>query len=407
MDGLEARGVRFDQAISTAPWTLPSYGSLFTALLPARHRAGVSTLRESSFGDGRTLENGDYEALAADCATLAERFRDAGFATAGIVSNPYFDAVTRIQRGFASWTQYKNRASAGVELARGWIEAQGDAPWFLFLHLDDPHGPYTPPAPYDERFAGRSIASIQGWPPSLDELRAKTPSAEIQKLSADLYDGEIAYTDEQIGALIAFLDTRGEMARTLVVLHSDHGEELWDHGSTEHGHTLHEELLHVPLAFVMEGRLSPEKRIAQRTSTVDVAPTILELCGLPPIPDADGTSLVPLLEGRAVEPRPCLSEALLYGPREQKAWSTAGEKLITDAARTTQLFDLAADPHEERDLAGVRPDRADKLRTGLIARWSCLRKGSTSRPAEFDAEKRRELEKYGYPGGSAPVKPPK
>jgi hypothetical protein len=108
-----------------------------------------------------------------------------------------------------------------------------------------------------------------------------------------------------------------------------------------------------------------------------------------------------------MEPRSCISEALLYGPREQKAWSTASEKLITDGARTTKLFDLAADPREERDLAGERLERAGKLRNGLVARWSLMQEASASQPADFDREQRRELEKYGYPGGAPAAKPRK
>ncbi|MCY2960817.1 MAG: sulfatase [Planctomycetota bacterium] len=404
LDAFVARGAVFEQAISTSPWTLPSYGTLFTGLEPARHRAGLSARREAAFGQDRDAASGDYQALVAEAPTLAGTFAAAGWSTGAFVSNPFLDPASGIDRGFESFAQYLNRAQAGVDLASRWIEARGGAPWFLFLHLMDPHTPYTPPAPYDTRFRSGSFRAAPGYPPSLDQLRAAEPSREMKDLLVDSYDGEIAYTDAQIGRFLDFLRDRGELDRTIVVLHADHGEEFWEHGSFEHGHSLNEESLHVPLAFVAPGLVAGGLRIRERTSTVNVFATVLELAGLAVPAANDGASLAGSLRadrapGARAEPRPCISEATLYGPRERKAWSTATEKFITDGAAGNQLFDLATDPLERVDLSADRADRGAELRTLLRRRTrALLEQRGAGEEAEFDRDRRADLERLGYPG---------
>lgn len=403
IDAFLQRGVRFENAISTAPWTLPSYGALFTGDLPLANRAGVSPSREKSFLDGTKLEVGDFQFLSTDVATLAQRFATKGFSTAGFVSNPYLDGATEIDRGFQRWVMYVNRAQAGIELAERWIDLQGNAPWFAFVHLMDPHAPYTPPAPFDQRFAGVDSRTLADYPPTLASLRAGEPAAETKKLLTDLYDGEIAYTDDRIGAFLAYLDSRGVLERTLVVFHSDHGEEFWDHGGYEHGHALHDELLRVPLAFVMPGRIAPAKTLAQRVSMADVFPTILELAGFPAQDGIDGRSLVPLIDGQSVPTRDIISEALLYGDREQKAVSSNGLKLITDGGVLNHLYDLALDPGELHDLATATPERAKPLRELLLQRARHPpAPPKDARRIEFSPERRDSLNDLGYPGGDEP-----
>ncbi len=405
VDALVARGAVFERAISTSPWTLPSYGTLFTGLEPARHRAGLSARREAAFGHGRDDAHGDYQKLAGDVATMAGIFAAQGYATAAFVSNPFLDPEIEIDRGFGEFAQYLNRAEAGVELASRWVESRDGAPWFLFLHLMDPHTPYAPPPPFGAQFAGRDFAAVEGWPPSIAEVRARDPDQALKDLLVDFYDGEIAYTDAQIGRFLDSLRASGALDRTIVVFHSDHGEEFWEHGSFEHGHALYEESLHVPLAFVAPGLVPAGLRVARRTSTVDVFPTVLELAGIAVPAGLDGQSLVPLFAAPRADPglaaRPCLSEATLYGPRELKSWSTAAQKLLTDGAARTQFFDLAADPRELRDLAPQRAERAQELRDLLRARAETTRRASASasESAAFDRERRAEIEKFGYPGG--------
>ncbi len=403
IDTFLARGTRFQHAISVAPWTLPSYGTLFTGLSPARHRAGVSPSREGSFLDGRALEPGDFEMLDPHVSTLAAHLAQRGYRTGGFVSNPYLDGALGIDRGFERWTMYLNRATAGVELARDWIGKQGSAPWFCFLHLMDPHAPYTPPAPYDERFAGVSVRSLANYPPTLDTLRTSQVDAATKKIFADLYDAEIASTDAAIGKLVEFLDASGLSKDTLVVFHSDHGEEFWEHGGYEHGHGMHGELLRVPLGFVADGRVPAGRFVTTPVTTLDVCPTILELMGVEALGAAEGRSLVPAFGGNELPPRDIESGWLLYGTREQKALFHAGLKLITDGGVANRLYDIALDPGETNDLSASHPGDVELLRGLLLER---VRNRPpplvlAPRPALSPA-RRRELERLGYPGPGAP-----
>ncbi|MDZ4774629.1 MAG: sulfatase [Planctomycetota bacterium] len=402
-DTLLTRGTRFQHAISVAPWTLPSYGTLFTGLMPSRHRAGVSPSREQSFFDGRALEPGDFEMLDPDVETLAARLKTAGYRTGGFVSNPYLDGALGIDRGFERWTMYLNRASAGVDLASDWIRMQGSQPWFCFLHLVDPHAPYTPPAPYDEQFAGVSVASLTPYPPTLETLRTAQVDAATKLALANLYDGEVASTDASIGKLAEFLDAAGLSNDTLIVFHSDHGEEFWEHGGYEHGHSMHAEVLRVPLAFVLPGRVPAGTFVTTPVSTLDVCATILELVGAPRLESADGTSLVSLFTDTAAPSRDIESEALLYGAREQKAFVHGGLKLITDGGSLKKFYDLASDPKEEHDLAAARAADVAILERRLLERVRNRPRptGSGARPTLSPA-RRAELEGLGYTGPAAP-----
>jgi arylsulfatase A-like enzyme len=403
IDTLLARGTRFQQAFSVAPWTLPSYGTLFTGAPPSRHRAGISPSREASFLDGRALEAGDLEMLAPDVDTLAARLARNGYRTGGFVSNPFLDSALGIDRGFERWTMYLNRATAGVELAQKWIATQGSAPWFCFLHVMDPHAPYAPAPPFDQQFAGVSVSSLPGYPPTLETLRTAALDAGTKQTLSDLYDGEIAASDAAIGKLVEFLDARGLSKDTLIVFHSDHGEEFWDHGGYEHGHTLHKELLHVPLGFVLDGKVPAGKFVTTPVSTLDVCATILALLGQEPLAAAAGTSLGPYFGAAAVAPREIESGALLYGTRDQRALVAGGLKLITDGGAYNALYDLAADPKEERDLAASRPADVERLRARLLERLRSQAQaaGTAPRPA-LSPSRRTAIENLGYPGPGAP-----
>lgn len=402
IDRLVARGALFENAISSAPWTLPSYGSLFTGLYPASHRAGVVTGREALWGKDEIAQGKGQklsETLRTDIPTLAKTLADAGWKTAAFYNNPFLDPSRRIDRGFQQYTSYQFNAASGVDLAERWIEAHSQSRWFVFLHLMDPHGPYAPPAPYDEKFAGRSVDSIQGWPPDLAALRAGPVSDETKKQISDLYDGEIAFADAQIGRLLDALDKSGEAARTLIVFHSDHGEEFWEHGGFEHGHALHAELLHVPLAIVFPPRLNGGAHIDSRVRTVDVFPTVLELMGLPPPRDLDGESLLPLLDGLPTQPREALSEGILWGEREAKAFAREGWKLIAAGRADDRLFDVSVAAAERVDVAGSNPDAVRDLRAWLAARHERLKAIAPTGPAQGQTpEEIQRLRNTGYAG---------
>src|SRR5204863_567839 len=139
------------------------------------------------------------------------------------------------------------------------------------------------PAPFDQDFAGVSVSALAAYPPTLDTLRSAQLDAATKKTLADLYDAEVAASDAALGKLVEFLDAQGLSNETLIVFHSDHGEEFWDHGGYEHGHSMHQELLRVPLGFVLPGRVPAGRFVTTPVSTVDVYATILALLGQEPL----------------------------------------------------------------------------------------------------------------------------
>ncbi len=398
IDALAARGARFAITYSSAPWTLPSYGSLFTGLLPCAHRAGVVTERDALFGtDMDAPAKRTTELLRADLTTLAERFSSAGFATAMFHNNPYLSRESGLERGFERYVAYGSNAKNGVDVALDWIDDVRGAPWLCVVHLMDPHFPYAPPAPFDERFAGRKFESIPDWRPNLDTLRAGRPSDDVARLLSDLYDGEIAFTDDQIGRLLDELRQRDLADDTIVVLHSDHGEEFWEHGSCDHGHAQHEELLRVPLVIAWPGHV-PSGHVAEdRVRALDLHATLLELCGLPVPGDIESRSLVPLFKAREA-PRRAIAEAVQRGDREIKAAIDGPHKLVVRGAQES-VYDLDRDPGELSALAVPDAQAVARLRTLLREHRKCSDDGAKrARALELDADKRAAIQRLGYGG---------
>ncbi len=406
LDALAARGVRFANAYSSAPWTLPSYGSLFTGLYASEHRAGVVIEREALFGqDEDAPAKRTTEVLRADVATLAERFAAGGFATAMFHNNPYLSRATGLERGFQRYLMYGSNARNGVHLALEWIEGQeGAAPWFGVLHLMDPHFPYAPPAPFDVQFAGRSVGTMADWPPDLAALRAGRPAEEIAKLSSDLYDGEIAFTDQQIGRLLDALQARGVLANTIVVLHSDHGEEFWEHGSCDHGHTQNEELLRVPLVIAWPDHVPAGRVVEERVRALDLYATLLELAGIPIPGGVDAATLVPLFQETGA-PRAVIAEAVHAGKREIKAILRGDLKLVVRGGSEIHYYDLDQDPGEHADRAATEPERVEILRKFLLDHHArALKAGNKARVLEFDEGMRDWIKGNGYTGEDVPTR---
>jgi arylsulfatase A-like enzyme len=427
LDALLARGALFEHATSAAPWTLPSYGSLFTGRFPSEHRAGVRpALQElwatAASGEAAALATVPNAAstlpLAPDVVTLAECLRDQGYRTAGLVNNPFLHPARGIDQGFRRYAWYLYRADEGVDLALDWLDAQHGAPFFLFLHLMDPHMPYAPPPPFDERFGGRKLETIEHYPIALQDVLGREDPRAWREVLTDMYDGEIAYADDQIGRFVRELQARGLLENTILVVHADHGEELWDHGGFEHGHALHEELLHVPLAIVYPPRVPAGVRVPGRVRTIDVFPTLLDLLGLRPavagldhgftgrLSDLNATSLLPWIDGpRRADDLPALAEAMLYGPPtgrfwEQKALYEGHLKLVAGGtAPQDELYDLGADPGETHDALGERAPEANTLRHRLFAAVEALTGRSLeSRWTELPEDVKGALGPLGYTG---------
>lgn len=357
IDRLAAAGVRFSDATSHAPWTLPAFASLFTSLYPTEHGAG-----------GNLLE---FKALPASVPTLAERFQAAGYATAAITNVEFLGPSFGLGRGFEHHdsvyyqsNEEVRRADVTTDAALAWIDARTSGPWLLFVHYFDAHASYDPPAEFRARFASaedRQSTWRFGSRAELVSLRQKklVLDQDVMRRAEALYDAEVAFVDDQIGRLLDGAHALDPARRTVVVLTSDHGEEFLDHGSWEHGHSVYQELVHVPLIVAASGRLAPTV-VDAPVRHVDVAPTLCELADLPLAASFRGKSLLELAAGRTAPPPNCLSEGAFLGP-PLRAWRHGDDKLIVSDARGVELFDLAADPRETHDRSRAEFPRATEL----------------------------------------------
>jgi arylsulfatase A-like enzyme len=371
VDSLAAEGAGFVNAISPVPLTLPAHASLMTGRQPPSHAV---------------RDNGAYRLPEAE-TTLAELLSGAGYVTGAFVGAQVLDARYGLDRGFtvyddeipdpgdAPFLYYAERSGEEVAAAASrWIEAQGEAPLFAWVHLFDPHTPYRPPEPERSRYASA-------------------------------YDGEIAYADRIVGRLLERVAAGRGLERTLIVVTSDHGEALGQHGESTHGVLLHDATLLVPLVIRAPG-VHAERPIADPVSLIDVLPTILGLLHLP-VPDSvQGRDLGPLLRGdrlpwsRASGYAESLYAQLHHGTAPLRALREGGWKIVRGSV--DELYDLAADPGELRDLAGVESVRTAKMAAALEDLVGSLDVGDAAGVA-LDEESRRALESLGY-AWSRPVK---
>ena len=353
IDRLARDGVRFDDAIATAPWTQPSIASLFTSLMPTRH--GVVKLNS-------TLDEAPV--------TLAEAVREQGLRTHGVISHILMLPKHGYAQGFDT---YDTRGARGhdelssevvSDAAIEWLDQVGDERFFLFAHYFDPHYLYRHHADYahTEAYEGPVRPSMPIW--ELRDMRATLADDDIDYL-VGLYHEEIAFTDHHIGRLLDRVEALGLDQNTLVVFTADHGEEFMGHGWIGHTRTLYDELVRVPLIVRLPGVLEPEL-VTSPVSLLDVAPTIVSLLGAP-WPDAwEGRALWSADEvghAAAYDGRFVFSE-VSYGPKtkaqkkqaaEKQAHKTAlilgNLKLIHDQLEERwEIYERDADPGEQNDL---------------------------------------------------------
>ncbi len=364
VDAFAADAATFTRAYAQSSWTLPSIASIFTSQIPAHHGAG-----------GRL---GDFRSLPDAALTLAEACRDAGLNTAAVTNVQFLSAKFGMVQGFDHRDVYvpqsnldMRRATQTTDAALSWLEQNGEQPFLLVVHYFDPHLVYDPPQPYRRRFASPGdrestkrhfgmFGQIQGMRQGKFEL---PPEAYVQL--GGLYDGEVSYSDAEFGRLVAGLAELGVANRAVVAVMSDHGEEFNEHGSFEHGHSMYDELLHVPLLIRAPGTIKGALRVPNPVALIDVAPTLCELIGVAPPPTFRGQSLVPVLQGGTLADRPILGQGNMWGPEKVALrlgnWKVIVEAVAAPAAgsgeRTVTLYDLGADPGEQRNLAAEHPDR--------------------------------------------------
>lgn len=377
LDALAAEGVLFEHAVAQVPTTLPSHASMFTGLYPQDHGVRYNILYR----------------LGAGAVTLAERLRQAGYATAAFPAAHVVSRRFGLDQGFdlyweppppptygeladpASDRGTTRQADAIVDRALGWLDEHPGEKTFAWVHLYDPHFPYEPPFPYSDRFRDR------------------------------LYDGEIAFADAQLGRLFERLREDPAWGRTLVIVAGDHGEGLYEHGERFHSWLLYETTQRVPLIVRAPG--FGAARVERPVALVDLMPTVLELAGLEIPGGLRGESLVPALGGAPPEPRDLyfetLAGAVSFGWLELRGLRSGQWKLI-EAEEHPELYDLAADPRELNNLAALERERLEELRAALARESDPLEAaGGEAEPAHgpvLDADTAAFLASLGYVGGS-------
>ncbi len=256
-----------------------------------------------------------------------------------------------------------DRGEAVSERAGNWLgSAKRDRPFFLWLHYLDPHPPYSR-AGATRHKSLRGDMSFQPIGDGHEPVTLTSPdvarlrSGEIRLNDAEkeavreLYRVEVASVDAAVGEVLEALDANGLHQDTLVICAADHGEEFWEHGGVEHGHTVYDELVHVPLLMRWPGHLPAGAREPRTARITDVAPTIMQLVGLPVPAGLDGEALLPLGRGDAAPGRVAVTENMLFA-EERIGIRVGNHEYIRWANGKEELYDLARDPREQRDLAG-------------------------------------------------------
>ena len=400
LDALARGGVRFAEARSHAPWTLPSFATIFSGELPPQHGAG-------GYAD-------HYSGLRSEIRTWPECFRDAGYETAAIVNVDFLAREFGLTQGFERLDARFREDNTGGRDARATTDAalavlreRRDAPLLLFVHYFDPHAEYRPPAPWRERFADpRDAASDAFRFGSREQIVAwrtgsGAPDADGVSRAEKLYDGEVAYVDAQIGRLLEGLRAAGLEHDTLVVLTADHGEEFLDHGGVEHGHSLHEELLHVPLVCSWPGTLEPRVE-ARPVGQVGLARTLCRLCAVEPAAGFSEADLFVEAQGEAA-----LEAGFSYGNFWGAPWSALRadgwcwiSQPLKNAPDNILLYDLGQDPREAHDVRAQHPD----LEQRFAARVAALRRRARDEgwrpgpPAQLSEDTLRHIRETGYGG---------
>jgi len=363
LDALAARGALFERAFAHTVITLPSHANILTGVTPLRH--GVS-------------ENAKNRVPAA-LLTLAEHLKTQGYATGAFVGAFPLDSRFGLDQGFDVYDDTfpsrpaqpgsgsERRAAEVVAPARTWIDKQ-KGPWFCWIHIWDPHTPYTPPEPYASAY----------------------PS--------DPYSGEVAYVDTELGRILDDLRISGRNDRTIVVVTADHGESLGEHGELTHGYFAYNSTLHVPLIIAGPG-IRPS-RIRETVGHVDLFPTICESLGIKIPTGLEGRSLLPAMAGHPLPPRPLYFEAMesyySKGTAPLRGMIDAGKKFLESPI--PELFELTSDFAETANLAPRSDLKLYRTKLAEMMKTSPIAALDRNRPVDREALAR--LRSLGYTAAS-------
>jgi arylsulfatase A-like enzyme len=378
IDELCARGSYFEKASSTSSWTLPAHASLFTGLYPIRH--------------GATQE---YTYLDERARTLAELLGESGYRTFGVSANPMVNIQSGLARGFDSFDETWRESAQTASLQSGEhanllaVDAlmefrDRDRPFFLFVNFIEAHGPNAPPEPYREiasrtRIAAREVDRVKEHDAKSYYLDPASISADDFTLLSTLYNGEVAQLDALVGALVDRLEAAGAFEDSVLIVTSDHGENFGEHGHFRHIFSLHQSTVHVPLLVVLPDGAHAGERRRDPVTLVDLFATVLAAAGVAPPdlnvanpanqaardlfeaaspPDAERPIVAeyyfPAQALGLFEPESLAAERERLGRylRRLRSIESDGLRLIWSSDGAHELYDLAVDPDEVRNLAG-------------------------------------------------------
>ncbi len=377
LDSLASRGVLFEQAATTSPLTLPAHCSMLTGMYPTYHGVRIN---------GNT-------ALNEEQTTIAEVLSAQGYQCGAFIGAFVLDGRWGLKQGFQHYNdqfdlkRYKHLDLGAVQrpgnevmdAALDWLEKQKSSPFFAWVHLYDPHTPYEPPEPYLSEYRPRGLIG--------------------------LYDGEIAFMDEQIGRCVSWLEKNGLDKSTVLVLVGDHGEGLGSHGEGTHGYFVYDYAVHVPLIIAMPFENLRGIRVPTQVRTVDIFPTLMEILNSLPPAETHGRSLLPVMF-RPGKEEDGFAYAESMSPNLQFGWSSL------HALRTTQykyiqtpkaeLYDISRDIDEQTNLWPQNPGIVREMEETLDRLMEETgRDAPTPQAANLDKETIERLSALGYIG--APV----
>jgi arylsulfatase A-like enzyme len=400
IDAIANKGVVFENAIASSSWTRSSVASMITSRYPTK----IGVLGRS-------------DAIADSLDTLAEVLQVNGFRTQAVVSNSNAGKPFGFAQGFDRFVLPESTVGypeeVGVHPAelvtRKALELVDDLPLgesvFLYVHYQDPHDPYLPhPEFLDEREPPGRFDGSRRQLDAMDKIpRSELSDQDVARIRY-LYAGEVAYCDHWIGKLFEGLEERGLMDHSLVVITSDHGEGLWDHGMRAHGQDLYEEMVRVPLILRYADRKMGGRRISTPVSHLDLAPTILAAMGIPPPASYDGIDLASVLTDASQHGRSVYSELEIDG-LDLEAIRSGQSKFIrsrksADEGEILELYDLAEDPGELRNIAtSVNP--ATEGFVTKLSNWLARQQANRVRSpyvnlSALDSDAYRNLQVLGY-----------
>ncbi len=395
-DAFSKEGTAFTRAYNNGNWTKPSVLSIMSGLYPATHTA---TKPESMVPEGIEL--------------ISEHLQAQGLRTRGFTANPVVSEKFGFERGWDEFEVFYEAEASGQSMykrAAKWTEENGDKPFFLYIQTIDPHTTYAVPKQYWSRYYKKNYSGQIGESFKRDEQK-KINDKEMTLTADDvawiqaLYHGEISYQDEHVGVFLDALKAQGRLDDTIVVVTNDHGEEIHDHGSFGHGWTLYEEMIRAPLVIHYPPLFPKASVVDDITEHVDLAPTLVEALGLPPMKGTEGTSFLPALHG-SVEQEP--RYAIAISDNGKRSIHIGNWKLeISKKKGWKQLFEITSPVAETRDRR-ADAELAGRLceiymGEGMATPSKLHRKtgvgGGTrfrAQDANMDAETRKQMEALGY-----------